>query len=76
MYLSEHEPFTSAEDMIHSNRDMESRIIPVKTYVKRVTIADTDDGREIAAQIEDLKLLLEAYRTGAVKQDKRATTEV
>ena len=31
---------------------------------------------EIAAQIEDLKLLLEAYRTGAVKQDKRATTEV
>ena len=62
--------------MIHNNRDMESRIIPVKTYLKRVTIADTDDGREIAAQIEDLKLLLEAYRTGAVKQDKRATTEI
>ena len=76
MYLSEHEPFASAEDMIHNNRDMESRIIPVKTYAKRVTIADTDDGREIAAQIEDLKLLLEAYRTGAVKQDKRATTEI
>ena len=68
MYLSEHEPFATAEDMVHNNRDMESRIIPVKTYAKRVTIADTDDGREIAAQIEDLKLLLEAYRTGAVKQ--------
>ena len=74
MYLSEHEPFASAEDMIHNNRDMASRIIPVKTYLKRVTIADTDDGREIAAQIEDLKLLLEAYRTGAVKQDKASDT--
>jgi fructose-1,6-bisphosphatase-3 len=53
---------------------MASRIIPVKTYLRRVTIADTDDGREIAAQIEDLKLLLEAYRTGAVKQDKASDT--
>ena len=33
-----------------------------------------DDGREIAAQIEDLKLLREAYRTGAVKQDKASDT--
>ena len=30
-------------------------------------IADTDDGRETASRIEDLELLLEAYRTGAVK---------
>ena len=34
----------------------------------------TEDGHEIAAQIEDLKLLLEAYRTGAVKQDKASDT--
>ena len=70
MYLSEHEPFTSVEDMVHNDRDTSSRVVPVKTYQKRITIADTDDGRELSARIEDLKLLLEAYRTGAVKQDK------
>ena len=68
MYLSEHEPFTNAEQTVRTNADTESRLIPFKTFPQRVTIADTDDGREIAAQIEDLELLLEASRTGAVKQ--------
>ena len=39
----------------------------VKTFRERMKIADTDDGRETASRIEDLELLLEAYRTGAVK---------
>ena len=69
MYLSEHEPFASAQETVCSNRDMESRQIPVKTYPERLTVADTDDGREIAARIEDLELLLMAYRAGAVKQE-------
>ena len=67
MYLSEHEPFTSLRESIYNNLDMHSRMIPVKTYPNRVKIADTDDGREIAAQIEDLEKLLETYRTGAIK---------
>ena len=67
MYLSEHEPFTNAGETVRTNADMTSRLIPFKTFPERVTIADTDDGREIAARIEDLELLLEAYRSGAVK---------
>ena len=70
MYLSEHEPFSSEEDVVRHNADMSSRLIPVKTYEQRVKIADTDDGREIAGRIRDLELLLEAYRTGAIKQGK------
>ncbi len=70
MYLSEHEPFATAEETVRNNRDMDSRIIPVLTYARRVTIADTNDGREIAAKIDDLMLLLEAYRVGVIKQDK------
>ena len=68
MYLSEHEPFTNAGETVRTNADMTSRLIPFKTFPERVTIADTDDGREIAARIEDLELLLEAFRTGDVKQ--------
>ena len=70
MYLSEHEPFTSAEESVRNNSDMESRIVPFKTFAERIKIAGTDDGREIAARIEDLELLLEAYRAGAVAQGK------
>ena len=71
MYLSEHEPFASVEEAVHNNRDIESRLIPVTSYPVRVTIADTNDGHDIAERIRDLELLLEAYRTGAVKQDSK-----
>ena len=57
-------------DAVKNNSDMESKTIPVKTYRERIKIADTDDGREIAARIEGLELLLEAYREGVVKQGK------
>ncbi len=68
MYLSEHEPFTSARDTVRNNSDMHSRSIPVKTFHERVKIADTDDGRVIAARIADLNLLLDAYRAGQIKE--------
>ena len=55
---------------MRNNSDMESKLIPFKTFPERIKIADTDDGHEIAARIEDLQLLLEAYRAGAVAQGK------
>ena len=70
MYLSEHEPFGSAEDTVLNNSDMESRVIPFKTFTERIKIADTDNGKEIAQRIEDLQMLLDAYRDGTIKQDK------
>ena len=67
MYLSEHEPINSAGDTVRTNTDMESRVIPFKTFTERIKIGDTDDGREIAGRIADLQMLLEAYRDGTVK---------
>ena len=68
MYLSEHEPFTTAEETVRTNSDMESRVIPFKTFQERIKIADTDDGKAIAETITDLQKLLDAYRDGTVKQ--------
>ncbi len=67
MYLSEHEPFSSVEDTVRNNADMESRVIPFKTFSERIKIAGTDDGRDISDRVKDLEMLLEAYRSGAVK---------
>ena len=70
MYLSEHEAFSSISDSVCNNTDVRSQFLLVRTYPARVMIADTDDGREIASQIADLEKLLEAYRSGAIKQGK------
>ena len=36
---------------------------------QRLKVRDTDMGRELQAQIDDLKALLQAYRDGVVKED-------
>lgn len=38
---------------------------------KRITVADTDEGKELAGRIEDLKELLKAYRSGLLKERVR-----
>jgi fructose-1,6-bisphosphatase-3 len=40
----------------------------VEKMRKRIRVADTDEGRELAGRIEDLKELLEAYRKGVLKE--------
>ena len=34
-------------------------------------VSMTDQGRELTARVEDLTMLLEAYRTGAVTEDHK-----
>ncbi len=35
---------------------------------RRVTVADTDDGKELATQIEELLALVQAYRSGMLEE--------
>ncbi len=62
--LMSHEPFTSIEKALSRNADIRSLSQPVETYPRRLHVADTDEGERIAAYIEDLEALLEAYRGG------------
>ena len=43
----------------------------VEKMQKRITVADTDEGKELAGRIEDLKELLKAYRSGLLKERVR-----
>lgn len=62
--LAEHKPFISGE----------SEHTPVVKIVEkmesRVNVADTDNGADILEKIEDLRLLLKAYRNGSIKEKK------
>ncbi|MEG0752957.1 MAG: fructose-1,6-bisphosphatase [Angelakisella sp.] len=68
LMLSEHQPFTGVETVISDNVDMHSKNIPVEEYTQRMKISDTDEGRIISGKIEDLEMLLAAYRSGVIKQ--------
>ncbi len=70
LLLSEHQPFKGVEAVIKHNDDMHSKNIVVENYDHRLKISDTDNGAVISKKIKDLKMLLYAYRTGAVTQHK------
>lgn len=65
--LVQHEPFTSAKDAVLRGTDIKSTMQIVETSGHRMLVADTDRGRELKQQIEDLKELLYAYRHGYIK---------
>lgn len=45
------------------------KVMVVEVPKSRVTVADTDVGRDIRRKIEDLNLLLESYRSGTIKEN-------
>ncbi len=59
--LAEHMPFDP-------ERESTPRVSVVEKMKKRVMVADTDKGVELAAQISDLKELVNAYREGILKE--------
>lgn len=64
MRLIAHKPFQSAERAILDELDIHSVSMEVNRTIHRKTVGDTDDGRRLREQVEDLKQLLEAYRSG------------
>ncbi|MDO5547313.1 MAG: fructose-1,6-bisphosphatase [Eubacteriales bacterium] len=65
--LAEHMPFNPPSNGEVAHTD--TRIHIVETMRQRVTVADTDSGTHIREQIEDLTLLLKAYRSGTLRQN-------
>ena len=66
LLLVAHEPFVSTEDAIEKEIDIHSETMVVKRVLERRLVGDTDIGQELKAQVEDLELLLEAYRNGQI----------
>lgn len=65
--LASHTTFGSKEDAIVNEIDMVSSHIIVEEKQRRMRVKDTDIGKDIQNQINDLKKLLNAYRNGQIK---------
>ena len=67
MLLTAHEPFTSSKDAYEHNVELISDLSIVNIANKRILVGDTDIGKKVETDINDLKMLLAAYRQGFIK---------
>lgn len=66
--LVKHKPFEDRETAVKHGIDVESETTVLQYPVHRLFVRDTDNGKKMEAQIEDLKQLLEAFRAGKIAQ--------
>ena len=66
--LVEHEKFESREQAALSGLDIHSRVQLEDFTHQRILVSDTDRGRELTRQVDDLKHLLQAYQRGFIKE--------
>ncbi|EUJ29706.1 fructose-1,6-bisphosphatase [Listeria cornellensis] len=68
LQLVSHQPFTSTEDAIQQETDILSTRQVIETETERKLVRDTDIGKDLLRQIDELKCLLSAYRQGMIKE--------
>ena len=66
-----HQPFTGKYNALHKNDDIENESVIFEKMETRMRVSQTDEGTELQTRVDDLMLLLEAYRTGAVTENHK-----
>ncbi len=62
--LTAHQPFVSQQEAISKRIDIESQRSILETSKQRIRVKDTDTGKKLQEQINNIKKLLIAYRSG------------
>lgn len=68
IFLISHERFVSVRDLIEKEEDIISLVQSEEANNKREYIYNTDKGESLTEEINDLYKLLDAYRTGKIKE--------
>ena len=69
MRIVSHQPFSGRQNAIHENLDILSTTEVFEVMKSRMKVAQTDRGRQLQGQIDELNDLLIAYKTGAVTEN-------
>ena len=72
MRIVSHQPFAGKWNAVHKNDDIENDSVIFEKMETRMRVSMTDEGSELQTRVDDLMLLLEAYRTGAVTEDHKS----
>jgi len=68
LILAAHESFSSREQAIEQETDILSDSTVIKRVMFRRMVADTDNGKILKERIEELKQLLDVYRSGVINE--------
>lgn len=68
LLLASHHPFESTQKAIDEELDIHSKGRILETNYNRIRVKDTDLGKELQRQMDDLRALLQAYREGYIKE--------
>ena len=68
MSLVSHGAFKSTEDAITNGTDLVGSLETIEKRADRMLVRDTDEGKKLAAEIDDLKELFEMYNEGIIKE--------
>ncbi len=68
LHIVKHNPFTSTLSAIENKDDIESVTVVREPLSHRILVRETDNGKLLQSQVEDLKELLKAYRLGIIKE--------
>ena len=66
--ITSHSPFESINTMVEKNQEMMSQKYIVEKSQRRILVGDTDKGKELLANIEDLKNLMFLYNCGNIPE--------
>lgn len=69
MKLCSHESFEGTQNAINNNTDIYSTSVLSDKVISRISVGETDKGKEILKTITDLEELLVAFRTGLIKEN-------
>ena len=68
LLLAVHQPFESTQKAVSEEIDIDTETEIIYSHPFRMRVRDTDRGREIQEQIDELQALLNAYRKGLIKE--------
>ncbi len=63
-----HQPFSGKHDALYGNRDIARETDIFEKLGERMKVRETDEGRVLQGQVDDLMDLLQAYRSGEVTE--------
>ena len=69
MRIVSHRPFAGKQAAIRENHDMTGDVLIIEKMDSRMKVAQTDAGQALQEKVEELLLLLQAYRAGAVPEN-------
>ena len=64
-----HQPFVGKQAAIRQHHDIQNEHVIFEKMNTRMKISETDEGKELQRQVDELTMLLNAYRSGAVREN-------